>query len=100
MFLIVPIIVMIIASLLMIKINKIYQFNTILSLACLLISLKLYWSSGIYIDNHHISKFDFYSQNYWVYWDWLRIGFIGMIFILSIYLSIKKGNVLYYFNKR
>lgn len=55
----------------------------ILSIICLIISLKLFWNIGIYSDEFNTSPEVILGGDFWLYMNWLRLGFIALICILS-----------------
>lgn len=62
------------------------KFNTIifiLSFVSLVISAKLFWNLGIYVDEVNTSPDVVLGGNLWLYLDWLRLGFLALICVLS-----------------
>ena len=55
----------------------------LLSIISLIISLKLFWNMGIYVDEFNTSADVVLGGNLWLYMDWLRLGFSALICILS-----------------
>lgn len=55
----------------------------LLSVICLVISLKLFWNMGIYVDEFNTSPDVVLGGNFWLYMDWLRLGFSTFICVLS-----------------
>ena len=55
----------------------------LLSLISLIISLKLLWNMGIYVDEFNTSPDVVLGGNLWLYMDWLRLGFSALICLLS-----------------
>ena len=53
----------------------------ILSLFSLIISLKLFWNLGIFVDEYRLSPDIVDGGEFWLYMDWLRLL---MLFLLSI----------------
>ena len=64
--------------------NKI--INLVIFIGCilsLLISLKLFWNMGIYVDEHNSTPSIVYGSNFWLYMNWLKIGVLLLVTILS-----------------
>ncbi|GAA0125710.1 hypothetical protein UT300019_16120 [Clostridium sp. CTA-19] len=55
----------------------------ILSLICLLISLKLFWNIGIYVDKFNTSPDVVLGGDLWLSMDWARLGFSAILCVLS-----------------
>ena len=55
----------------------------LLSIISLIISLKLFWNMGIYVDEFNTSPDVVLGGNLWLYMDWLRLGFSALICLLS-----------------
>lgn len=55
----------------------------ILSTISLIISLRLFWNMGIYVDEFNTSLDIVLGGDFWLYMDWLRLGFSAIICILS-----------------
>ncbi|MBB6713930.1 hypothetical protein [Clostridium gasigenes] len=55
----------------------------ILSIICLIISIKLFWNMGIFVDEHNTSPDIISGGDFWLYMDWLRLGFTAVICVLS-----------------
>ena len=64
----------------------------ILSLITLLISLKLFWNMGIYVDEFNTTTIVVCGGDLWLYIDWLRLGFSALICLLSGISLFRKGN--------
>lgn len=64
----------------------------LLSLICLVISINLFWNLGIYVDEFNTSPDIILGGNFWLYMNWLRLGFSALICILS-------GTILFHKNK-
>ena len=66
------------------KKNKIVNICIfLLSIISLIISLKLFWNMGIYVDEFNTSPDVVLGGNLWLYMDWLRLGFSALICLLS-----------------
>lgn len=63
------------------KILKISIF--VLSLICLIISLKLFWNLAIYADEFHTSPDVVLGGEFWLSMNWLRLILSGGICVLS-----------------
>jgi hypothetical protein len=55
----------------------------ILSIVCLIISVKLFVNMGIFVDEFNTSPDVVCGGALWLYMDWLRLGFTALICILS-----------------
>ncbi|MCT4565259.1 MAG: hypothetical protein N4A68_13220 [Maledivibacter sp.] len=55
----------------------------ILSGMVLLISLRLFWNMGIYVDEHNTTPSVISGSDFWLYMDWLRLVLLTVIFIIS-----------------
>ncbi|MBU3109056.1 hypothetical protein [Clostridium gasigenes] len=55
----------------------------ILSIICLIISIKLFWNMGIFVDEHNTSPDIISGGDFWLCMDWLRLGFTALICVLS-----------------
>ena len=55
----------------------------ILSLVCLLISLKLFWNMGVYVDEFNTSPDVVLGGYLWLIMDWIRLGASALICALS-----------------
>lgn len=62
----------------------------VLSLICLLISLKLFWNMGIYVDEFNTSPDVVLGGNLWLVADWIRLGFLALICVISGIKLFKK----------
>lgn len=55
----------------------------ILSMISLIISIKLFWNIGIYVDEYNTNPNIITSGDFWTYMAWLQLGFNSLICILS-----------------
>lgn len=55
----------------------------LLSLICLLISLKLFWNIGIYADEFNTSPDVILGGNLWLIMNWVQLGASVLICALS-----------------
>ena len=55
----------------------------VLSLVCLLISLKLFWNMGVYVDEFNTYPDVVLGGNLWLIMDWIRLGASALICALS-----------------
>lgn len=55
----------------------------VLSLICLLISLKLFWNMGVYVDDFNTSPDVVLGRRLWLVMDWIRLGLLVVICVLS-----------------
>ncbi|KMT21802.1 hypothetical protein [Clostridium cylindrosporum] len=54
-----------------------------LSSISLIISLKLFWNLCIFVDEHGTSPTIVFGGDFWLSMNWLRLGFLFIICILS-----------------
>ncbi len=54
-----------------------------LSLICLLISLKLFWNMGVYVDEFNTSPGIVLGGEFWNYMNWLRLGITALMCVLT-----------------
>ena len=55
----------------------------VFSLLALLISLKLFWNMGIYVDEANTTPVEVYGGVFWLGMDWLRLALLSAIAALS-----------------
>lgn len=55
----------------------------ILSVICLIISIKLFWNMSVYVDEYGTSPRVVCGGDFWLYMDWIRLGFSALICVLS-----------------
>ncbi|GAB6169517.1 hypothetical protein JCM1393_19770 [Clostridium carnis] len=55
----------------------------VLSVLCLVISLKTFWNMGIYVDEFNTSPDIVLGGNFWLYMNWLKLVCSALICILS-----------------
>lgn len=55
----------------------------VLSISALIISLKLFWNMGIYVDEYNTSPSIVCGGDFWLYMDWLRLALLSIISIIS-----------------
>lgn len=55
----------------------------VLNLVCLLISLKLFWNIGVYVDEFNVSPDVVLGGNAWLTMNWVRLAASGMLCVLS-----------------
>lgn len=55
----------------------------VLSLICLLISLKLFWNMGVYVDDFNTSPDVVLGGRLWLVMDWIRLGLLVVVCVLS-----------------
>ena len=66
----------------------------ILSFVSLLISLKLFWNLGVFVDEHNLSTNVVSGSYFWSLMDWLRLLLLFLICVISglnIFLAKKKS---------
>lgn len=54
-----------------------------LSIVCLIISYKLFWNLGIYVDEFNTSPDVVLGGEFWLYMNWFKLGASALICILS-----------------
>lgn len=60
--------------------------NIIIFTGCLLaliISVKLFWNTGVFVDEFNTSPDVVCGGNFWLYMDWLRLFILALITVLS-----------------
>lgn len=62
----------------------------VLSLVCLLISLRLFWNMGVYVDEFNTSPDVVLEGSLWIIMDWIRLGSSALICTLSVINLFKK----------
>lgn len=62
----------------------------ILNVICLLISLKLFWNIAIYVDEFNTSPDVVLGGSLWLTMDWIRLGALILLCILSGIRLLKK----------
>lgn len=55
----------------------------ILSSITLLISLKLFWNLGVYVDEYNSTPSVICGSEFWNYMSWLRLILLGVITVVS-----------------
>lgn len=55
----------------------------VLSLLLLFISLKLFWNTGIFIDEYNLSPDIVNGGEFWLSMDWLRLLLLFLLCIVS-----------------
>lgn len=55
----------------------------LLSLISLIISMKLFWNMGVYVDEFNTSPDIVLGGSFWLYMDWLRLVALGIITVIS-----------------
>lgn len=73
------------------KRNGIMWLIFLLSGAALVISLKLFWNMGIYVDEAGTSPGVVYGSDFWLYMAWLRLFLLtGVVMASGIKLLQKR----------
>lgn len=62
----------------------------VLSLVCLLISLRLFWNMGVYVDEFNTSPDVILEGSLWIIMDWIRLGSSALICTLLVINLFKK----------
>jgi len=65
------------------KIKKLSFFVFTLSLLSLIISLKLFWNLGIFVDEYNLSPDIVKGGDFWLLMDWLRLFLLFLICVVS-----------------
>lgn len=55
----------------------------ILSFTALIISLKLFWNTAIYVDEYGADPVAVYGGEFWLYMAWLRLPLLAIVTIIS-----------------
>lgn len=61
-----------------------------LSLVSLMISMKLVYNMGVYVDEFNISLDVVLGGEFWLWMDWIRLAFIAVICLLSFVKLIRR----------
>ena len=62
----------------------------ILSMICLIISIKIFYNLGVYVDEYNTSPSVVFGGDMWVYTQWISLGINAIICVLSGIGLIKK----------
>ncbi|EDS76536.1 hypothetical protein CBC_A1613 [Clostridium botulinum C str. Eklund] len=72
------------------KIISIFLF--IISIASLLISIKLFWNIGIFVDEYNLTPNIVNGGQFWSSMDWLRLLLLAIMSVLTIVnISLNKN---------
>lgn len=63
----------------------------VLSFISLIISMKLFWNLGIYADEFNTSPDIVLGGDLWLYMDWLRLGLLTIVCLISGINLFKKA---------
>ena len=64
--------------------NRILSISIFLFSFCsLLISLKLFWNLGIFVDEYNLSSNVVNGGEFWIAMDWLRLLLLFLVCVLS-----------------
>ncbi len=73
--------------------NKVvYSIIFVLSVTSLVISLKLFYNMGIYVDEYGTSPDIVSGGDFWLYMDWLRLFLLAAVTLLSGIGMLRKSN--------
>lgn len=61
-----------------------------LSLVSLMISMKLVYNMGVYVDEANSSLDVVLGGEFWLWMDWIRLAFIAVICLLSFVKLIRR----------
>ena len=70
------------------KSKRINLILFILSSISLIISVKLFWNMGIYVDEYNTSPNIVYGSDFWLLMSWLRLFILGvltLIFLIKLF---------------
>lgn len=62
--------------------------NFILCIVCLFISMKLFWNTGVFVDEYNLSPDIVLGGSVWMLMNWIQIGLIAIISMLTLILFI------------
>lgn len=62
----------------------------LLSVVSLLISLKLFWNLGVFVDEYNLSPNIVNGGDFWLYMDWLRLLLLFLLAVVSGLGLLKK----------
>lgn len=65
------------------KIKVVSGINIVLQIVCLLISLKLFWNTAIFVDEYNLSPDIVLGGMGWLVMSWTVLGLLGAIIILT-----------------
>lgn len=71
--------------------KKVSVIVFLLSLISLLISLKLFWNLGIFVDEHNLSPDIVKGGDFWLMMDWLRMLLLLVLCIVSGIVFLKSN---------
>lgn len=64
--------------------NKILNITIfVISVICLIISIRLFWNMAIFADEFNTSPTTIYGADFWLSMDWLRLGLSALICLLT-----------------
>lgn len=55
----------------------------LLAISCFVISYKLFWNIAVYVDEVNISPDVVLGGDFWLIMEWVKMGFLALITILS-----------------
>ncbi len=62
----------------------------ICSLGILLISLRLFWNMGVFVDEHNTTPAAVCGGEFWLMMDWLRMLLSGVTVVVSGIMLLRK----------
>lgn len=62
--------------------------NLVLCILCLVISCQLFYNLGIFVDEYSLSPDVVNGGAFWLLMDWLRLGLLAIIVILTFFMLI------------
>lgn len=74
------------------KIKVMSGINIVLQIICLLIYLKLFWNTAVFVDEYNLSPDIVLGGMGWLILSWIVLGLLAAIIILTIITLIYKKN--------
>lgn len=71
------------------KQKRLIQILIVISLIVLVISTKLFWNMGIYVDEYNSTPSLITGGDFWLLMDWLRLVLLGIVPILLFIIERK-----------
>ncbi|KGN02439.1 hypothetical protein Z969_04990 [Clostridium novyi A str. 4570] len=65
----------------------------IISIASLFISIKLFWNTGIFVDEYNLTPSIVNGGQFWSSMDWIRLlllAIMSILCIINLYLNKRK----------
>lgn len=74
------------------KVKVMSGINIVLQVVCLLISLKLFWNTAVFVDEYNLSPDIVLGGEGWLIMSWTVLGLLAAIIILTAITIIHKKN--------